>query len=387
MAHSEIPDDALAGDTMTDQPGEAGEERPPLRRQPPLAAWFAGLGIRTRIATGFAAALALLLIVAVAAGFGIRRGETAFTTYDAIAESDRLVQQFERDLIDLRRNLLLFVERDNPRGLLATRRLEPSLRETLAAAIAAERDAQRKAELEQITPMLERVFASLGQAITARNRLKEIGGSQLDVYGPRARESLIQLIRSTIRGNNFISAAEAGLVLDAFSEIRLAATRFVGQGEMAMANEARGKVAVFVDMIEDLKSQFDDEALQKEAAEAEAFARQYEAGIVNAADAAGEMNRLVYQTMEDDFAQIATLVDQIKAAQVETLKSEQAAAATVFNATRHRAGDVGGGTGHRPAVRMADRPQHCQSDHGADRQHGPAGRRRLQRCRARHRTA
>src|SRR5690606_37201929 len=112
--------------------------------------------------------------------------------------------------------------------------------------------------------------------------------SQLEVYGPKARDSLMQLIRSATRGGDFVTATEAGLVLDAFSEIRVAATRFVGQGDMAMAAEARGKVPVFVDMIEDLKGQLDKEEQRKDAEAAETFAKQYETGILSAAQAAGD---------------------------------------------------------------------------------------------------
>src|SRR3546814_15337304 len=114
-------------------------------RQPRLAVWFAGLSIRRRIAAGFAAALILLVVVAVAASLGIRRGDRAFSSYDAIAENGRLVQQFERDLLDLRRNILLYVERDNPRGLLSLRRLEPALRETLTAMTARTTEPHRPA--------------------------------------------------------------------------------------------------------------------------------------------------------------------------------------------------------------------------------------------------
>src|SRR5690606_2172703 len=295
--------------------------------------WFAGLKIRRRIAVGFAASLGLLVVIAVAANVGIKRGEQAFTTYDGIAANSRLVQQFERDLIDLRRNLLLFVERDDPRGLLGLRRLEPSLRETLAAMTGSSTDAARNALLAEIAGLLDRAFGNLGQAIDARHTLKEINGAQLEVYGPKAREALMQVIRTAARGGNFITAAEAGLVLDAFSESRVAATRFVGQGDMGMASEARGKVPVFVDMIEGLKSQLDNEELRKEAESAETFAKQYEAGILNAANAAGEMNRLIYQEMESDIAAITEKLEQVKTSQLAELQQEQAAAGAAFSVT------------------------------------------------------
>ena len=100
--------------------------------------------------------------------------------------------------------------------------------------------------LADIAPLLDRTFSNLGQAIDARHMLKEINSAQLEVYGPKARDALMQVIRTAARGGNFITAAEAGLVLDSFSEIRVAATRFVGQGDMAMVSEARGKVPIFV---------------------------------------------------------------------------------------------------------------------------------------------
>ncbi|MFN4311550.1 MAG: methyl-accepting chemotaxis protein [Ferrovibrio sp.] len=298
-----------------------------------LAALLGRLGIRLRIAIGFAIALALLAIVAAAAIVGIQRGGDAFSIYDRVASNNQRLQEFERDLIDLRRNLLLFIERDDPRGLLGTRRLEPKMTETLAAMLETTRDPQRKALFGEIEPLLKKVFGNLSLALDARNMLKEINGSQLEVYGPRARESLMQLVRAAIRQNKLATATEAGLVLDAFSEIRIAATRFVGQGDMAMAAEARGKVGVFVDMITDLKNQLENEEQLKLAAEAEQFAKQYEAGILNAATAAGDINRLVYQEMEADIAQITERLEQIRTGQSALLIAEREAAATAFMAT------------------------------------------------------
>src|SRR3546814_3448563 len=88
--------------------------------------------------------------------------------------------------------------------------------------------------------------------------MKAINGSQLDVYGPKAHEELLQLIRTAMRSNDMATATETGLVLDAFADIRLAATRFIGEGDMSMVSEARGKVKTFVDLIDTLKSRSEE---------------------------------------------------------------------------------------------------------------------------------
>ncbi|WP_290815768.1 methyl-accepting chemotaxis protein, partial [Ferrovibrio sp.] len=325
------PDLAFDPDTA---PSTAADKTGRMQtRQAPLMAWFGRLGIRARIALGFGVALGLLIIVSVASIYGVQTGRSAFGTYDSISTNNQRLQQFERDMLDLRRNLLLFIERDDPRGLLATRRLEPQMTETLDSLLANMRDPQRRALLAEAAPQMKDVFARLAQAITARNTLKSVTGSQLDVYGPRARDSLVQLVKAANKKQDFASASEAGLVLDAFSEIRIAATRFIGMGDMAMANEARGKVGTFVDMIEDLKAVLDDAALQKLAAEAEGFAKQYEVGILAAAAAAGDINRLVYQEIEQEIAQIVEKTDQVKTSQTATLVQERDDAITVFDTT------------------------------------------------------
>ena len=81
----------------------------------PLAVWFGRLGIRARIALGFGIALGLLAIVAGAALYGVQTGSSTFGTYDRITGNNQRLQQFEHDMLDLRRNLLLFIERDDPR--------------------------------------------------------------------------------------------------------------------------------------------------------------------------------------------------------------------------------------------------------------------------------
>jgi methyl-accepting chemotaxis protein len=311
------------------------QDNVPTRRRAPLAVWFSKLGIRPRIAIGFIASLSLLVIIAVAAIIGIKRGDQAFTTYDAVVENGRLGQAFERDLLDLRRNLLLYVERDDPRGLLALRRVEPQLNETLAAMIDTTADQQRLELLKEIDAQLKQTFNNLGQAIAARNKLKEINGSQLEVYGPRTRDVLVHLVRAANQQNKFAVAAEAGLVLDTFSEIRIAATRFIGQGDMAMANEASGKVLNFVEASESLKLQLADDAkdLHKMAEEAEGFATQYGAGILEASKVAGDVNRLIYQEIETAIAEINDRLEKIKISQIEELRNERVTADAAFDAT------------------------------------------------------
>jgi methyl-accepting chemotaxis protein len=316
-------------------PDAEGDAAPavPARRPPPLAAWFGRLGIRARIALGFGIALGLLVIVSAAAVYGIQSGRAAFGSFDRITGNNERLQQFERDMVDLRRNLLLFIERDDPRGLLATRRLEPKMTETLDGLLDSVRNPQSKALLTEAAAPLKGVFGKLAQAISARNALKAVTGSQLDVYGPRARDSLLQLVKAANKRQDFANASEAGLVLDAFSEIRVAATRFIGMGDMAMANEARGKVGTFVDMIEDLKAGLDNEEMKTLAGEAEGFAKQYEAGILAAAAAAGDINRLVYQEMEQEIAQVVDKLEQVKVSQAETLTRERDGAIVAFETT------------------------------------------------------
>ena len=325
MAMSDVaPDFAFDSDSTADRK---------QTRQAPLVIWFGRLGIRARIALGFGVALGLLVIVSAAAVYGVQSGRAAFGAYDRITGNNERLQKFERDMVDLRRNLLLFIERDDPRGLLATRRLEPQMTETLDSLLVAVQNPQSKAALTEIAAPLKGVFAKLAQAIAARNALKAVTGSQLDVYGPRARDTLVQLVKAANKKQDFVSASEAGLVLDGFSEIRVAATRFVGMGDMAMANEARGKVGTFVDMIEELKAVLDDEALQKLAAEAEGFAKQYETGILAAAAAASDINRLVYQEIEQEIGQIVEKIEQVKTSQAETLARERDGAILAFETT------------------------------------------------------
>src|SRR3546814_11522656 len=94
-----------------------------------------------------------------------------------------------------------------------------------------------------------------------------------------------------------------------------------------MVSEARGKVKTFVDLIDTLKSSLDKPELKQSAEDAEKFARLYETGIIDAANAAQDMNTLIYQTMEDDIAKIADLTQQVKASELAQLKAEQSGAA------------------------------------------------------------
>src|SRR3546814_20163865 len=94
-----------------------------------------------------------------------------------------------------------------------------------------------------------------------------------------------------MRSNDMATATETGLVLDAFADIRLAATRFIGEGDMSMVSEARGKVKTFVDLLDTLKSSLDKPALKQSAEDAENLAPPSETRNNHPPNAAPDMRR------------------------------------------------------------------------------------------------
>jgi methyl-accepting chemotaxis protein len=115
---------------------------------------FANIKVGTRINLGFASVLALLLLVAGLGFFGLRSASDAFERYATIAHNTERVATIERDVVEMRRNLLAYVASGDDRIAAKVRDMAAGIRRQLGELQTAMLDPGRKAKAERIGPVV-----------------------------------------------------------------------------------------------------------------------------------------------------------------------------------------------------------------------------------------
>lgn len=132
---------------------------------------LANLSIGGRINLGFGIVLAMLLVVAGAGILGANNARLLFRDFDATSDATRAILRAERNIIDLSRHILLYLNQDSQPSLDAARDLVKTLPEVLAEA-----DANADADEQRM----------LGEM---RNLVQDFGAAVEDVWRPRPATS------------------------------------------------------------------------------------------------------------------------------------------------------------------------------------------------------
>src|SRR5690606_11712682 len=105
---------------------------------------LANLSIGHRINLGFGIVIVLLLVVAGAGILGANNARVLFSAFHDTSNATRSVLRAERNVIDISRNVLLYLNQDSQPALDAARELVKTLPEILADAYADADEAEKR---------------------------------------------------------------------------------------------------------------------------------------------------------------------------------------------------------------------------------------------------
>ena len=124
-----------------------------------------GLTVKMRIWGGFTLVLAFLLAVA---GLGLNALSSVtrgMANYDRVTENTLLIQQIDRDVTHVRRNMVLYTSENDAAALQRIRDLQAKLRPSLQKAATSIQDPGSKALVVAMQQMFEQYSSDLDKAV------------------------------------------------------------------------------------------------------------------------------------------------------------------------------------------------------------------------------
>src|SRR5581483_2894705 len=112
------------------------------------------LKIGKKIALGFAAALLPLVVTAAIIWSGSHAVDDGFNTYEQVADNTFAIQSIDRDLVDLRRNVQVFVQSGSDESWARIGELRATLAKTVEAGTATVHSPELRAKLGELKRLI-----------------------------------------------------------------------------------------------------------------------------------------------------------------------------------------------------------------------------------------
>ncbi len=208
-----------------------------------------------RINIGFGIVILLLVVVAGAGLFGANRASSLFDAYDDSSDATRAVFRAERDVIDISRNILLYIDRDSEDGLNKARAMIKSMPETLKAAEAVS-DAKDRQQLAAIRDQVDKYGAVVEEVVKARAEYNGIFARETVPASTKLRQILPKLIDDAEARGDYQTAYLATRVNETLALIGSTAYQFLYRPKpellartMQLTNEVTGAANLLTDRL------------------------------------------------------------------------------------------------------------------------------------------
>jgi methyl-accepting chemotaxis protein len=284
---------------------------------------LANLKVQTKIGLGFAAVLALLLLVGGMGIWGLMSASEGFDGYATVSQNTVRVAVADRDIVGLRRNTLEYVMSGDETAATRFRELAAGVKKDLAEARGASPSAERKAKLETAGNLVAEYAAGFETVVQMRaRRVKTVDERMLPV-GTRLRQSLDEIVAGAVADKAFAEAAHAGIAQEDLSTARLNAWRFLTNGDPKLIQAVNGNIRDLEAKLNDLVTEIQDPRRQAQARIVAASAKDYAAAVGEVEAAVTALDKQVNETMPKIAAAMAEVMDSTRSSQVKGLGDQR----------------------------------------------------------------
>jgi methyl-accepting chemotaxis protein len=259
--------------------------------------FFANLKIGAKIGIGFAAVLALLLVVGAVNLWGLRATSDAFRVYVTIARNTERVAEVDRAIVEMRRDVLAFAGSGDAETAARVRGLAAELQRKLTILQAAVTDPGSREKAGQIAPLVDeyvRGFDDLERFRVARVNLVE---QRMNPVGAKAQSALAEIINEAAATEAWPEAARTGIVAQSLSLIRIDALRFLLTAETPAVDDMRQQAQTFTIQAAVLTSQIKDPRKRDLVRDAAALADDFLSAVDDVIITDAALNRQMNDTM------------------------------------------------------------------------------------------
>ncbi|MBY0430578.1 MAG: hypothetical protein K2Q10_05235, partial [Rhodospirillales bacterium] len=279
-----------------------------------LARW----SVRTRIYAGFVMVLLLLALTALTGVLGLKETATDFEKYASVSSNAVRVVAIDRLITGLRRNVLLYTEKNDSKALERLAEIRKNLGSMLDEAIRATSDPERRGNLKRMAELQQAYGANIDQVVPLQQKQMELQ-NMVTERGIRLRKLVSDLVRVAMADNDMETAAQVGLVQEVLMLGRISAARYVADPTEKSATEGQTRLTEFAAMLETLSKGLKDEkrlVLAREAGElAPRLITEFKALVENRQ----KIDQLVTGVMAQEATEIAKLADSTSRSQQNAL--------------------------------------------------------------------
>ena len=276
--------------------------------------------IGTRIYSGYGLLLCFLCAVVVLGYVALERIGSNVIEFDRVSDNSVRVLTIDRNIVGLRRNVLLFTGgASNQDALGRIHEVEAALKNDIAAAVNSTKSAERRAMLVEISSLFERYAANVEKVVDLRGRWTKDIDEKMNPLGQAVRSTLTEIMAAAFSNDKLDIAAMAGMAQESLMLARLSAIKFINKPDANLADEVHQRAAEFNKRIADLSLILSDQKQIDECKKSVDKGKQYIEVFDDVTKASLEVDRIVNGENKEIADKISLLSKNLTKAQLGKL--------------------------------------------------------------------
>ncbi|MBI2256059.1 MAG: HAMP domain-containing protein [Proteobacteria bacterium] len=285
-----------------------------------LQSILARLKIGARIQLGFGFVLALLAGVIVFSFISLQGIRTNLDEYVRISENAMTVQRIDRNVVDLRRNVLSFMKEGKPEALEQAKALLDQLKTDIATRVETTKSAERKAMFTEMAQLVDAYSTNLDGLVGLKADRDKVQNEQMSALGAAAGKTMSDLLESALNSEDFVGAAYAGQAIEKMLTARISAARYTATGDPKLIEAAQKYVSLFGMDVNTLQAKLVNMVYRARALDVAKTMKEYGANLVTLADMAMKIDALD-KAMSDQATRFAEVSKSVLDSQIGGMDS------------------------------------------------------------------
>jgi methyl-accepting chemotaxis protein len=192
-----------------------------------LASLNSRFKIGTRINFGFMTVLALLLVVAAVGYFGLGGSRYALDEYVRISDNSLKVIEADRNLTNMRRNALAYVQSGDEASLKRVRDMGKTVRADLVSTEANTHNPERHEMLKKLVVLVDQFTADFELIVKLRGQRDHAVNEVMNPLDAKLRSELGAIVDTGMKAYDMEVVAYGGLAQEGLMQVRLNLYRFL----------------------------------------------------------------------------------------------------------------------------------------------------------------
>jgi len=267
--------------------------------------YWNNLKIGIRLGIGIGTVLALLIIVAGTAYFGLSSGNNNFSEYRTMARQTAASGVMNGELLSTRLNVISFLRKGDDKSVEKVNQSIGHLREDIKTSrqlFAANNEG--KTAIESVSTSTEEYKKHFETVIKMRDE-RNINVSKINTLGPKMEKNLSAIMQSAYKDNDTSAAYHAGSALRTLLLARLYVMKFLMENQTEQAERIEQEFAHFEKEVSALYSELQNSRRRKLAKETVSMTKEYKKAFASVKTLIFKRNDLIASTLDTIGPQIA----------------------------------------------------------------------------------